>query len=182
MLSLKRFLMIHLSSSLQSQGSQESPTAHTGPETCPSGSTQAHVLQTLFSCRTHPQSEVHGNDVNVTHRGDIPGFLQKEVLSLWVLCCFCVRNHTQPSKTGNVEPALRVGTSLSVAAWTHVKLKPVAKPYCNYSWVQLITILSACRFHRKQISLHSVKEIFKQYSDLANVGFFSFFNIKIQDP
>lgn len=182
MLSLKRFLMRHLSSSLQSQGSQESPTAHTGPETCTSGSTEAHMLQTPLGCRTHLQSEVHGNDVNVTHSGDVPTFSRKRCSLFGRSAAFVWGTTHSQAKLAMCSQRCHVGMSLPVAAWIHVKLKPMTKPYCNYSWVQLITVLSVCRFHRKQISLHSVKEIFRQYSDLANVGFFFIFNIKVQDP
>lgn len=91
---------------------------------------------------------VHGDDVNVNSPWLGARFLQKE--ALWVLCCFCARTQTymamQWGKTGNVQPGLDVGMSLSAAVWAHVKLKPITKLYFNYSWVQLITIFSnICR-------------------------------------
>lgn len=73
-------------------------------------------------------------------------------------------------KTGNVQPGLDVGMSLSAAVWAHIKLKPITKLYFNDSWVQLITISSnICRSCRKCISVHNIEEIFRQYSDLVDV-------------
>lgn len=88
----------------------------------------------------------------------------------------------QPGQTGNVQPGLNAGMSLSVALWAHVKLEPMTKAVFSLPLGSANhDLLNVCRSHRKQIYLHNIKETFRQYSNLVNV-FFPFFNIKVQVP